>query len=245
MIQYALEHPALTAGAVHVWQVSVSGERSRFDLYWSLLDAEERARAARFRFDRDRNQFVVARGSLRLLLGRYTGADPALIRFQQNKYGKPSLGFPDLALHHNVSHSGECIAHAFSWTAAIGVDVQSIDSLTEMAQLMSNFAEDEQRWFHSLDLQNRKRGFFELWTCKEAYIKALGLGLSKPLKDFSVSLSEGRQPRLVFDSDGSIEPDLWRFLQFWPSADIAGCLAMHGPLDRVQFLTYQGDAVLA
>lgn len=162
----------------------------------AMLDDAERARADRFVFAKDRDQFVVARSWLRRLLGRYLGRDASTLRFQYGAQGKPALltdgAMEEMALRFNVSHSHEQVLLAFAMGREVGVDVEWIEARVNGAELASTcFSSDEQRVYHSAPEHRQLGAFFRYWTAKEAYIKALGGGLSIPLQDFTVDVTPG------------------------------------------------------
>jgi 4'-phosphopantetheinyl transferase len=146
---------------VHSWSVRLDVAP---DDYSATLADDERARSARLRFEHDRRRFIVARGALRTLLGRYLGIHPAAIRFVYNSYGKPELS-PDLSsgLRFNLSHSADLALIAIAADAAVGVDVEQIRPQPDAAAIGSLHLNDQ--------------AFFRWWTRKEAYVKARGEGL--------------------------------------------------------------------
>jgi 4'-phosphopantetheinyl transferase len=165
---------------VHLWtvQLAAAHEPNRF---WTLLSPDEKDRASRFRRDRDWVRFVICRGALRILAGRYLNCDPAGLQFSYGPKGKPTLGHSGLEF--NVSHSHECAVYGFS-AGPLGVDVEHIREVEVEAISQRFFAPDECTWILNSDA--RAEVFFDCWTRKEAYIKAEGGGLSIPLEDFSV-----------------------------------------------------------
>ena len=245
-----LELPSKT---IHLWYVSVTDTRILLDNHLSVLDEEEKYRANRFHFDRDRIRFILARGSLRSLLARYTGSDPALIRFKQNRYGKPFLQHPHSPVQFNVTHSGGCIVHAIACGTQVGVDVELVRDSTGLASVASYFAAGEQAWLHAADPQEQDVRFFTLWVCKEAYIKALGRGLSKSLDSFEISLGtrkgkkegmEGIEPRILFDSESHTASAAWRLMLFKPGEDMLGCLAVNSVTKIVELRQYGTSTIL-
>lgn len=134
-----------------------------------LLTLDEQERAARFRFPHLQSSFSLARGALRILAGRYLNTDPAGIRFEYGPNGKPSLA-GGARLKFNVSHSGALALFAFTLDCEIGVDVEEIRPMPDREQIAARF--------FSAQEAAEPGAFFRLWTRKEAYIKALGEGLS-------------------------------------------------------------------
>ena len=198
----------------------------------ALLTADERARHDRFVFARDRHQFLVTRGTIRSLVGRYLHVDPAACRFEADRYGRPSLTHPPGApLAFNISHTAGLVACAIARDGEIGVDVE--DTTREVSPDLPRrfFSSEEAEALEALPEPARKARFYEYWTLKEAYIKARGMGLSLPLDGFSMRLEDGRPPRIRFTSALQDTPERWQFAQFRPTP--RHCLAVavrrHGP----------------
>jgi 4'-phosphopantetheinyl transferase len=243
----------LPSDMVHLWYMSVTDTRILLDNHLSVLDEEEKYRANRFHFDRDRIRFILARGSLRHLLARYTGFDPALIRFKQNPYGKPFLQHPHSPVQFTVTHSGGCIVHAIACGTQVGVDVELVRDSTGLASVASYFAAGEQAWLRTVDPQERDVRFFTLWVCKEAYIKALGRGLSKSLDSFEISLEtrkgrkegmEGIEPVILSDSENCAASASWRLVLFKPGEDMLGCLAINSATKIVELREYGAEQIM-
>ena len=212
MIPEAFAPPKLGQEQAHVWYVNLeelTGDQAR----WSaLLSADERERAARFRFPRDCRRFTVARALLRVLLGSYLKADPAALTFRTTEHGKPSLSgaYDGCNLHFNVSHSDEVALFGLTLGRTIGVDVERVRHDFEVAAIAQRFFSlAEQRAFASVPLAQQHRAFFDCWTRKEAYVKALGEGLSHPLHQFDVSLTPGEPACLLATRPDPGEAMLW------------------------------------
>ena len=181
----------LPAGEVHLWHVNLATVAKAEQRWEDILSAEERARAARFHFSRDRQYFTATRALLRTILGGYLDSDAKALRFQYSEKEKPSLTPPQSpnSVEFNVSHSGDVALLAFARGRDVGVDVEQLrDNFDHEAISRRFFSEHEQRQLAALAPADRYRGFFRCWTRKEAYIKARGTGLSLPLREFDVSL---------------------------------------------------------
>lgn len=199
------EIPALVAPetGAHVWLAEVGVHAPYEPALWNELDADEAARAARFRFTRDRSLYVVAHGLLRRLLGRYTGRAAASLRFRLGPCGKPALlaqpgdGSP---VAFSLSHSGDRIAIAVARERAVGVDVERWSDEIVYDELAAFcFSPAERAALGALPAARKQRAFFAAWTRKEAYIKALGVGVARGLDYFDVSLAPGEPARLLDD----------------------------------------------
>lgn len=193
---------ALGQRQVHVWQGSLAlPDHARRDL-WALLNKEEREQAEQYRSERDRERFAAAHGVLRILLADYLAVPPTELRFVAGPHGKPDLVRPSgrrggRALRFNLAHSGERALFAFSGGRALGVDLEEIDSRTAHPAIADKFfAPGERSIILAHSPSERPHIFTRLWTLKEAYLKALGLGLTQPLNSFEIGF-EGGAPKLV------------------------------------------------
>ncbi len=171
---------------VQVWQVDV--EAAACERLWPVLTEAERARARAFHFPDDRRRFTVARGVLRLLLGRCLDRDPAGVPLATGPHGKPHLA--GHALHFNVAHSHGVALIALASDRRVGVDVERIRHDLDVLGLAARaFAPPEAAALRALPPRDRTGAFFACWARKEAYVKATGLGLSLPLDAFTVPLA--------------------------------------------------------
>jgi 4'-phosphopantetheinyl transferase len=178
--------------------------------HWrDMLDDEERARAQRFAFERDRRRFIVRRGWLRDLLARRLATPPTAIRFTHNPFGKPSLCGESMRF--NLSCSEGKALCVIADRLELGCDLEWRNPALASRELAERFFTSlEQKQLSSLTVEIWVEGFFNCWTRKEAYIKALGLGLSCPLDSFDVSLAPDEAALLLRGCDGwsvqSLEP---------------------------------------
>jgi 4'-phosphopantetheinyl transferase len=189
---------ALGPREVHVWLVALVQSPAAIVALASLLSDNERARAARFHFDRDRTAYTIARGALRTLAGRYLGRPPAALGFGYRAKGKPYLLVPDGEwLRFNVSHSGDVAVIGFAPGKEIGVDVERRRARADLASLAHTaFSPDEYARFCAIPPHEREAAFFLCWSRKEAFVKSTGEGVSQ-LTDFDVSLEPGKPARLL------------------------------------------------
>lgn len=205
--------------AVQVWMIPLDVSEDTLRRYFTYLSEDEQVRADRFRFEADRRRFAVARGTLRQLLAREFGQTPHEIEFCYGEYGKPTLGpraprqhaWPDAQslaqiegataeglkkecrFHFNLSHSGEVALCALGHHRPIGIDIEKIKPMQRLDSMMSRcFTQQEQRQVAQTD--NPSHTFLQYWTCKEAYLKAIGLGLTQSMQTVEVQLAP---PRLI------------------------------------------------
>jgi 4'-phosphopantetheinyl transferase len=192
------------------------------------LSSGERARAARFRLDRDRRRYIVARARLRQYLALRLGMPPQSVRFVYGGNGKPALARDAAAAdwRFNVSHCGDLAVFAFSLGSDVGIDLEAIHPLAEADDIAARFfSRRESEAYLELAPRDKPLGFFNCWTRKEAFLKALGKGLSLPLGHFDVSLAPGEPARLLRVRDAPEAPALWRLDSFSPLPGFIAALA--------------------
>jgi 4'-phosphopantetheinyl transferase len=185
---------------VEVVHVRLDAELPGADDLALCLSDTERARAGRFVFERDRRRFIVGRARLRELLASRLGTRPDRVELDKGPRGKPRLagGFAESDLRFNLSHCGDVALYAFSRGREIGVDVEAVRELRAADAIAARFfSPRENQSYLALDPRDRPLGFFNCWTRKEAFIKALGEGLHYPLAGFDVSLAPGEPARIL------------------------------------------------
>jgi 4'-phosphopantetheinyl transferase len=203
--------------AVDLWAVDLDGERP--SLYEPLLAPDERERAGRFHFERDRHRYIVGRGRLRQLIGQYLALPPAQVVFAYTDHGKPYLppqpDQPDLRF--NVTHSQQFALLAFAWGRRLGVDIEVIRPLTDGPDLVRRFfAPAEVAAWEAVPPERQTEAFFCGWTRKEAFIKAIGDGLSYPLDQFVVSLHPDQPAQLLEIEGDALAAQKWEMVSLRP-----------------------------
>jgi 4'-phosphopantetheinyl transferase len=225
------ERLTLDSSTVHAWRASLDQSPSQVNRLQDALTVDERSRAGRFYFRLDREHFVVARGILRTILGRYLNRAPASLSFTYGFHGKPSLASEPgaEAIRFNISHSYGTAIYVVTRGRQIGVDLELIRDGLKVEQIAERFfSRREISRLYALPAEHRKRAFFLCWTRKEAYIKARGEGLSLPLDQFEVSLVPGEPAALVSVQQDSNEAFRWSLEELFPAADYAAALAVVG-----------------
>jgi len=185
----------------------------------AVLSDEERARHARFRFERDRNEFALAHSLLRNTLSELGPLGPAAWRFGADIHGKPILGndMPEPRWAFNLSHTRDMVACIISLGVDVGIDVERFARATDWRTIAQRyFAREEFEALERLPEPERAARFIEIWTLKEACAKALGLGLSHPLRATRFDLD--RRDRISFIMPGDVA-DAWQFAMYAPTAD--------------------------
>ncbi len=213
----------LAAQAVHCWLFAPS--RLQAPEILNVLSQDERARASRFAFERDRMQYAVCRGVLRHLLGRYGAGSAARLCFKYAAHGKPNLVVDENAggIEFNLAHSHDLAAIAVTRGLEVGVDVEQIRSFADLqAMAETSFALEEQAELRALDASLQLRAFFAGWTRKEAFMKATGEGFSRATGSFAMSIDPDRPPKLL-RVDGHARP-----IGDWTVMDLEVGLAARG-----------------
>ncbi len=214
--------------AVHAHLFFLDQDSSKFH---PLLSADEQVRAAKFYFDRDRNRYIVARGTLRTLIGHYEQIAPEKVVFEYNEYGKPSLcGNSDLTF--NLSHTQAVGVVGFTRGRLIGVDVEQVRELSDRAGVARiSFSPNEFAVFSQLPEAEKTAAFFRCWTRKEAFIKAIGEGLSHPLDSFDVDFLPKETGRFLRIEGGNVADWQMVILGEWGKYTAVLVVASPSPLE--------------
>jgi 4'-phosphopantetheinyl transferase len=230
-------------GVARAWIVPLQATAGTLRRMHAVLSPTERVRAARFVFERDRRVFVMSHAALRGILAACCGVKPERLRFRRGARGKPYLVDAPRGLQFNLSHcDGFCLV-GVARGPAIGVDVERVRPVDDMPHLTRQcFSAVEQREFADVAPHDRERAFFNGWTRKEAFIKAVGDGLSYPLENFDVTLAPGRQPRLL--AIGGSEPAAaqWTLDAHEPASDVMAAVAIAAPGYTVRWHTLPVDS---
>jgi 4'-phosphopantetheinyl transferase len=198
----------LASDELHVWEASLARSAAQTALLRDLLSPDERDRADRFRFDRDRDRYTAARGMLRILLGAYLGRPPASLTFDYGRFQKPALRGGGLSF--NLSHSGPVALYAICAGGEVGIDIERDDADFARERIAEHFfSTSEVQALRSVPQALQARAFLHCWTRKEAFIKARGDGLSLALDSFDVSLKPGYPALLLRTAWSEVEPGRW------------------------------------
>jgi 4'-phosphopantetheinyl transferase len=213
-----LKMEVLANGVVETWYLPV-GDRPEHPWaeYDNLLCRDERDRAARFARLPDRLHYTAAHALLRVMLSSFSGVPPTAWRFRAENRERPEIapGLSPLPLRFSLSHTNGLVAAAVTLGETIGVDVEAVDRcVPDMAQVTRYFAAAERSLLDRCPTEQRLRAFFQIWTMKEAFVKATGLGLSLPLDQFAVMFDPCR---LLFAPDEWGPPGSWHFRLVQPS----------------------------
>ena len=226
---------SLPRGALHLWTSGLDRPPAEVEPLVATLSADERDRAGRFHFERDRRRFTVGRGFLRTLLAHYLGRSAAALEFRYGPHGKPELAGRETGagLRFNLSHSGGRALCALACNVEVGADLELMRSLDNLDGLAATvFSAQELAALRALPTTERLVAFYRCWTRKEAFIKALGDGLSCPLDRFDVTLGPGEPARLLRIAGDPDGPARWSMHAF-EDGEWVGAVAVAGPIDSL------------
>ena len=190
---------------VHIWTIPLDRIPSSGDLY-QYLSEDEIKRAERFHFDRHRRRFAVSHNALRVILARYIDVHPTGIEFGHTSHGKPWLAgfYKESGIFFNLTHSHELGIAAVTLEGEVGIDVEYVKEIGDIDGIATRFFSPvEQDAYLDLSDTDRITGFYNCWTRKEAFIKAIGEGLSHPLDQFDVTLTPGEPARFLRIGEGA------------------------------------------
>jgi len=227
----------LPPGEIHVWYVRLDPPQERVEQLGRPLTKDEWERANRFRFDQHRRQYVVGRGALRTLLAAYQGTRPELVRFTYGPRGKPFLDASQNqdgagTLFFNLSNSSERALVGFARGLEIGVDLEYMKPMPDLEQIAERFfSVPERDVLRQLPAAQKPEGFFNCWTRKEAYLKAVGEGLALPLDSFDVTLAPGEPARMLAVEGDAERATRWHYWHLRPAEDYIGAVAIEGTVE--------------
>ncbi len=206
---------------VQVWQIPLQVSENTVSAYFTCLSSDEKSRANRFKFADDKRRYVVARGTLRHLLGQALVRSPQSITFSYGKYGKPSID----GVYFNLSHSGEIALCVLGHHRQVGIDIERLKTIQRLDGMMERcLSSGELAQVKSMPSSEQLQAFLQRWTCKEAYLKAIGLGLTQSMQTVEVQLSPPRLASVPIDC-----PEGW-YLDVVPMPEnYVGALVGAGP----------------
>lgn len=214
---------------VHLWAASLQVSPQRLAGFAAMLSEDERERAARFKFEQLRNRFIAGRGMLRSVVARYLEVNPAMPAFTYSGHGKPVLT-PGLArepLHFNLAHTGDLALLAVTRLAPLGVDVECVRPIKDAEALVARFfSARENDLFQPLNPDQKPAAFFNLWTRKEALLKATGEGITGGLNQVEVSFLPGEPARVLALAGEAGKARGWTLQEFAPAEGFVGAVAI-------------------
>jgi 4'-phosphopantetheinyl transferase len=224
--------PFLNQADVHVWAADLDTSSSGLSAFQATLSQDELDRAKRFHFERDRRHFISGRGILRSIIDSYLKIGPALLQFAYGPCGKPLLAnLPaNRALHFNLAHSDGLLMVALSETCPVGIDVERVRPVDGIDGLVERFCPPRANLdWQTLPLHQRPIAFFNLWTRKEACLKATGVGLSAEIDELEVSFLPGEPVRVLKFAGMALSADKWTLKDLSPAENYVAAIAAATP----------------
>lgn len=237
----------LQSDHVHVWRAQLDQPAPINSALAGVLTDGERARARRFRSDSHRDHFIVCRAAQRDILGVYAGVAPEAIAFQYSAYGKPSLdGGSERArrIRFNTSNSGQLAVFAVAMEREVGIDVEADRAIPDALPLARRFFSAAE--FDALlatPAESRHRAFLTCWTRKEAFIKAVGLGVSMPLDGFDVTIRPDEPAALRCTRPDPSAAERWSMHSLDMRLGYFGALVVEGTIDGLHFFEWRPTAL--
>ena len=214
----------LTGSDVHVWATGLDTPADRIESLLAILSPDERQRADRFVFARDRNRFICGRAMLRTILASYLSRQAKDLRFDYGPNGKPALA--DKPVYFNAAHSDDLMLVAVTRACPIGVDVERIRSLAEAGEIANRFfTAGETARLAAVPKHQHDLSFFRLWTRKEACLKARGQGIAEMLDQIEVSFIPDEPARLIAISGNARAAEQWTLEELAPAPQFTAALA--------------------
>jgi 4'-phosphopantetheinyl transferase len=232
-----LRQGEVAPGEVHVWRIELGYPATSTSALKAALSLDEEQRAARFRSIELRERWTIARGALRCILAAYARCEPGALVFREGAHGKPALAWPVVDIPFNLSHTDDLTLVAVAGSGRVGIDAERVRPEVEVEDLSRRFfAPAEAAEILALSPEAQVAAFFTCWTRKEAFVKALGGGLSVPLNSFQVSIQSDQPARLLW-AEGEAS-GRWNLLDL-SEPGVAAALVVEGPtavLQRMNFV---------
>ena len=234
--QNSPDQPLLANNRVHVWRANLDLPTTEIERLAAFLSTDEIARANKFHFLEHKRRFIVARGILRQLLGNYLQISPNKIEFEYSDRGKPRLAasMGNSSIQFNVSHSLEYALYGFTNNHLIGIDLEFLREMKDATELAKRFFTNQEfQLIANLTYEEQQKAFFQLWTAKEAYLKAIGTGLSDSLTEIELTFN-GRNPRLQAIKGDISNAGKWSMYHFAPAADYVSTIIVNTQIPKQQ-----------
>jgi 4'-phosphopantetheinyl transferase len=236
--------PPLAGDEIHVWATTLNAPLHILEEFSATLSPEEKERANKFKFEKHRNQFIAGRGALRAILGQYLSAGPAGLRFDYSTNGKPTLAkeFAGTGIHFNLAHSEEMALVAITRLGAVGVDVEGVRPVKNVDELVARFfSPRENSLFQKMPDDEKPVAFFNLWTRKEAMLKATGEGITRSLSLVEVSFLPGEPARVMAIAGDEAAGERWMLRELAPASGFTGAVAVELGTSNIEHRTSNAE----
>ena len=222
------QHLTLLNSHVHIWKANISPSQRVCHYCEKLLSPDEHARAQQFKFRQHQQAFITARGILRLILSRYLHTSPQSLTFEQGPHGKPALTFPSTPpILFNVSHSHHLALYAVTLENEVGIDIEYHRLTLNLPALIQRICSPQEKMIlTALSAAEQKKGFFTCWTQKEAYVKAIGKGITIPLETITVLFSQSNSEERRDLGDEKQDISTWSISEISVDSDYSAALAI-------------------
>lgn len=238
-----LNAPALLCGEVHVWQGALDVGAQLLERLAATLSPSEHDRANRFREAEHRRRFVAGRGMQRDVLARYAGVAPERLAFATGPAGKPSLAPNPDDVRFNASNAAGLAVVAVTAGQEVGIDIEALRPVPDALELARRFfSPAELEALTATPVEERNSAFLVAWTRKEAYIKALGGGLSVALDSFTVSIGADEPARLLDEGLGPATAERWSLMTLTCADGWTGALVVEGAAETVRYFPWSPGA---
>lgn len=224
----------LLAKRIDIWEFSLNLNNLP-PLTTGLLDHDERERARRFYFPRHQNNFMLTRAMLRVILANYLSLEPSKLAFNYNQFGKPHLNG---TIEFNLSHSGNLVLVAIGSKVPVGIDLEKITTRSYIDLASKLFTPHELQVLHTMPANLQSAFFFHVWTQKEAFAKACGLGLNYPVQNLNVGVNFGT-PVTIKEQNSD-----WLLMPFVPKVAYRAALCCHPMIQEFRYINIQNINLL-
>lgn len=228
---------------MHIWRIELSDFLNEKQVLLGLLSPGERQRAKKYHFEKDRDRYVIGRGILRRILGSYLDKSAEKLRFTYNRNGKPFLDVEsdERTVSFNTSFSADIAVAAIRLKGKVGIDVEFVnDKFAKFDVTHRYFLPHEVSAIRSLPADLQSAAFFNCWTVKESYVKALGEGLSRQMPSVLISSEVNDSDSVQINADPK-ETEGWFIKSFIPKSDYIATVACEGVPKRVKFIEWRVD----
>ena len=226
-----------------VWYGNLSVSPQKLAEFKNILSSDELARSDRFKFPVHRDRYIAARGSLRCLLANYLGIAAKDIRFNYGAHGKPEIA--DTQLWFNLSHSEDMAIYCFSASCLVGVDLEYLGKEVNCDHISQRFfSQQEAELIYSLPEAQKKQTFFQLWTAKEAYLKAIGKGLCGGLDKIEVAINSLRKSKIIAIHNNDKTDHNWYLHCFQPQINYIATVATQKQPQKLSIQKFEPNSFL-
>jgi len=223
-------------GEIDLWRVFLNRDRKSISFLFDSLSYDEKHRANKYVFAKDREHYVACRATLRKIIGRYLGLGPEKVRFSYNRFGKPFMAAEDGGLRFNVSHSRGVGLIAIALNREVGVDIEFVDHKFHVFSVANSaFSASEVLRLRSLPTSLQTEVFFTGWTRKEASLKAMGYGLSSFPEHQSVISAINGEKDVSFTTFAGDEFKDWSLTSLATDDRYKASLAVEGNIGTVRY----------